>query len=73
MNTAENHTDTASLTFQNDQGQTLTLSCLVDNMLASHKRAILSVELPDGQQTHLTVEGGTKFITFNAEKWILID
>lgn len=73
MNTAHNHTDTATLTFKNDQGETLKLACVVDNMLASHKRAVLSVQLPDGQDTHLTVEGSVKSISFNDEKWVLID
>lgn len=73
MSTANNHTDLTALTFKNDQGETLSLRCEVDNMLASHQRAVLSVQLPDGQLTHLTREGAVKFITFNDEKWVLID
>jgi hypothetical protein len=73
MTSANNHTDTATLTFKNDAGETLSLVCVVDNMLASHKRAILSVQLPDGQEGHITLEDGVKFITFNDQKWTLID
>ncbi len=73
MNKADNHTDTATLTFKNAQGETLRLLCVVDYMLASHKRAILSVHLPDGQEGHITLEDGVKFITFNDQQWVLID
>ncbi len=73
MSNLNNHTDTATLTFKNEKGETMKLLCVIDNMLASHKRAVLSVQLPDGQQTGITLENGVKFLTFDAEKWVLID